>query len=249
MLSTGSIQSVLKALQVLELFAQKTQWSLTEISTELLYPTSTAHRLVNTLEEAGYIYQDAESRKYSLTIKSFLIGSKAEIVKILEKRALEPIRRLALELNESVNVSIAQGIHAVTILKADADRQFSAVPHVGDKRQIHATSVGKCLLAFNSNGCRDQLINSSEKLKKYTKNTITDKNRIHESLVQVRELGYAIDHEEVEEGLTCIGAPIFDNSGNCIAAMSVSIPTFRIGDRALLIKRTQETAWEISQKC
>lgn len=247
-MSSGSIQSVLKALQVLELFAVAPGWSMTDISNELYYPTSTTHRLVLTLEEAGYIYRDEQSKKYYLTIKPYLIGSKTEIVNLLEKRALSSIRELAQNLNESVNVSIAQGLHAVTVLKAEAERQFSAVPHVGDKRQLHATSVGKCLLAYNSNGCYDQLMNSNEILKSYTANTITEKKAIKEMALSIQRQGFATDHEEVEEGLTCIGAPIFDHLGNCIAAISVSMPTFRIVNRAEVIARVLETSEKISSK-
>jgi DNA-binding IclR family transcriptional regulator len=245
-LNKDSIQSVLKALHVMELFMVHPAWSITGISSELHYPTSTAHRLVATLEEAGYIYQDHQTKKYYLTIKPYLIGSKAEIVTLLEKRALAPIQKLAQALNESVNVSIAQGIHAITILKADAERQFSAVPHIGDKRQLHATSVGKCLLAYNSNGSYDQFMRSTEPLEVYTKNTITDKSAIIETLDQIRKTGYATDNEEVEEGLTCIGSPIRDKLDNCIAAMSVSIPTCRLEDREKIIAMIKATADEIS---
>jgi len=225
--SDGSIQSVLKALQVLELFAEEPGWSLTEISRELQYPTSTTHRLV---------------------IKPYLIGSKTKIVKLLKKHAQAPIIALSQTLNESVNVSISQGLFSLTILKADSERQFSAVPHVGDKGHLHATSVGKCLLAFNSNGCFDQFISSQESLHAYTQNTFTDKKLVLEALEEIRKQGYATDQEEVEEGLTCIGAPIFDHLGNCIAAMSVSVPTFRLGDKEKIVSMVKATTEEISMK-
>ncbi|MEN1759372.1 IclR family transcriptional regulator [Anoxynatronum sibiricum] len=247
-MSNGSIQSVLKALQMLDLFAIAPGWNMTDISKELNYPTSTTHRLLLTLEEAGYIHRDVQSKMYYLTIKPYLIGSKTEIVNMLEKLALASIRELAQNLNESVNVSIALGLNAVTVLKADAERQFSAVPHVGDKRQLHATSVGKCLLAYNSNGCYDHLMKSSELLKSYTPNTIIEKKAIEKMGETIRYQGFATDHEEVEVGLTCIGAPIFDQLGNCIAAVSVSMPTFRITDKEAVISQVIKTAGKISSK-
>ncbi len=247
-MSDGSIQSVLKALQVLELFAEEPGWSLTEISKELGYPTSTTHRLVMTLEEAGYLYRDHESKKYFLTIKTYLIGSRTKIVSLLKKQAQAPIKKLSQTLNESVNVSVAQGLFSVTVLKADSDRQFSAVPHVGDKGHLHATSVGKCLLAFNNNGCFDQFVSFQGSLHAYTKNTITDKSVVLQTLEVIRKQGYATDKEEVEEGLTCIGAPIFDHLGNCIAAVSVSVPTFRLGDRERIVAMVKAVTEEISMK-
>lgn len=247
-MSDSSIQSVLKALQVLELFAEEPGWSITEISKELGYPTSTTHRLVMTLEEAGYIHRDHESKKYYLTIKTYLIGSRTKIVSLLKKQAQAPIIHLSQRLNESVNVSIVQGLFSLTVLKADSDRQFSAVPHVGDKGHLHATSVGKCLLAFNSNGCFDQFVSSQEPLHACTKNTITDKTIVLQSLEAIRKQGYAIDQEEVEEGLTCIGGPVFDHMGNCIAAMSVSVPTFRLGDKERIVAMVKATTEEISMK-
>lgn len=247
-MSSGSIQSVLKALKVLELFAVKCTWSITEISEELSYPTSTAHRLMLTLEEAGYIYREHETKKYYLTIKPYLIGSKTEIVSQLKNRAQTTIQRLAQQTNESINISIAQSEYAVTVLKANPERQFSAVPNIGDKRKLHATSVGKCLLAYNSNGCFDRIMNSSEPLEAYTDKTIRDRQMLKEMLQKVRSKGYAIDREEVEDGLTCYGAPIFDEMGHCIAAVSISMPTFRIGDEDVIIQMLQEAANEISSK-
>ena len=247
-MNNGSIQSVRKALKILELFAVKPAWSITEVSEELMYPTSTAHRLMVTLEEAGYIYREHETKKYYLTIKPYLIGSKTGIVNQLEKRAQSVIQFLAQEINESVNISIAQGIYAVTVLKASPERQFSAVPSIGDKRQLYATAVGKCLLAYNSNGCYDQLMNSQETLQAYTTRTITDRSIITEELKTVRKKGYAVDREEVEEGLTCFGAPIFDEMNHCIAAISISVPTFRIDHEETFIKRTIQTALEIASK-
>jgi len=247
-MSKGSIQSVTKALHVLELFTEKPAWSISEIGERLSFPSSTAHRLVITLEEAGYLYREHETKKYYLTIKPYLIGSKTETVNQLEKQAQREIQLLAQEINESVNISIAQGIYAVTVLKANPERKFSAVPNIGDKRQLHATSVGKCLLAFNSNGCFDRLMNSREPLKAYNNRTLTDRKLIEEALRSVREKGYAIDREEVETGLTCFGAPIFDEMGHCIAALSISVPTFRIEVEQVFIDQVRKTASEISSK-
>lgn len=247
-MSKGSIQSVTKALNVLELFTDKPAWTIAEIGEKLMFPSSTAHRLVITLEEAGYLYREQETKKYYLTIKPYLIGSKTETVSQLEKQAQRVIQLLAQELNESVNVSIAQGIYAVTVLKANPERKFSAVPNIGDKRQLHATSVGKCLLTFNSNGCYDQLMNSKEPLRAYNKRTVTDRKLIGQALETVRENGFAIDREEVEEGLTCFGAPIFDEMQHCIAAISISVPSFRIENEKVFIDRVIHTASEISSK-
>jgi IclR family transcriptional regulator, KDG regulon repressor len=247
-MSKESIQSVVKALKILELFTEKPGWSITEIGEKLAYPSSTAHRLIITLEEAGYLYREDETKKYFLTIKPYLIGSKTETVSQLEKQAQRVIQLLAQEINESVNVSIAQGIYAVTVLKANPERKFSAVPNIGDKRQLHATSVGKCLLAFNSNGCYDQLMNSKESLLAYNKRTVTDRVRIGEALNTVRENGFAIDREEVEDGLTCFGAPIFDEMRHCIAAISISVPTFRIEKEKVFIDKVIKTASEITSK-
>ena len=247
-MSNGSIQSVMKALKILELFTEKPAWSITEIGERLLFPSSTTQRLVITLEEAGYLYREQETKKYYLTIKPYLIGSKTEAVSQLEKQAQRVIQLLAQEINESVNISIAQGIYAVTVLKANPERKFSAVPNIGDKRQLHATSVGKCLLAFNSNSCFDQLMNSREPLKAYNDRTVTDRKLIGEYLTSVREKGFAIDREEVEKGLTCFGAPIFDEMKHCIAAISISVPSFRIEDEQLFIDKVVQTASQISSK-
>ena len=117
--------------------------------------------------------------------------------------------------------------HSVIILKEMNDRQMLTVnPPVGSLSECHCSSVGKCLLAFRDKV--DLSIYEGKVLTRYTPNTITSLDELKEELVKVKRRGYAMDHEEQELGLTCIGAPILDQNMKAVAAISLSGPTSRI---------------------
>ena len=241
-------QSVIKAMKILELFKQKDEWGIAEIGRELSYPVSSVHRLIASLEQGGLVYKNQDTNRYALDIEVFLLGNHVKIVNLLEQKAYSYIEKLAEELNECVHISIYLDGEAVAVLNATSKWQIAASPHVGQSRRIYATAVGRCLLAFNSYRCYDRFLLSNEELVPYTANTVTDRSRLEEILVQVRQEGVAMDYEEVEENLICTAAPIFAGGKTCIAAMSCSVPKNRfVGREGLIRQRVVDTAREISQ--
>lgn len=133
------------------------------------------------------------------------------------------------------------------IYKADNPNQvLKANPSVGSSSECHCSSVGKCLLAFGQDV--DLSVYESHPLTVYTEYTISSLEQLKEELDDVREKGYAIDREELELGLTCIGAPILDHSGHAIAAISLSGPKSRMlaGDFCERVRAVTEVARKIS---
>lgn len=240
-------RSVVKATKILGLFKQKDEWGITEIARELSYPGSSVHRLMMSLEEAGYVYKNSVTNKYALGIELFLLGNRVKIVDLLEERAAAYINELAERLNESVHISIVQNDKAMVVLSATSKWQVSVLPDVGQSRRIYVPAVGRCLLAYNSGRCYDQFSQKGEDLIAYNENTITDREEIDRILQEIRKNGYAIDYEEVEKGLICVGAPLFSGKDFCVAAMSCSVPKNRFEGREEIIRdAVLETARQIS---
>ncbi len=139
------------------------------------------------------------------------------------------------------------GYQSVIILKEESDRQVLTVnPPVGSSSDCYCSSVGKCLLAFSPD--IDLSVYDSIPMHSYTEHTITTVPALRAELNTVRERGYAMDHEELEQGLTCIGAPILDHSGYAIAAISISGPSSRMlnGDIEERIEAVRRAAKEVS---
>lgn len=248
-----TINSVSRALDILLLmYNNREELGISEISRELDLHKSTIHRTLKTLEEKGFVYKNIENDKYWLGIKIYamglFIGEKMSINDLIKPFA----KTLFDEFNEVVNVSILDanmdnGYKGLIILKeSKIDKVLSVNPNIGSSSDAHSSSVGKCLLAFSKNIDLD--IYSKVKLKKHTPNTIDNVDDLKKELVGVREKGYAIDNEEQEVGLYCIGAPIFGKNNNAIAAISMSGPTARMKNEDLnnKIKRLVEIANEIS---
>ncbi|WP_053364963.1 IclR family transcriptional regulator [Bacillus sp. FJAT-27245] len=248
-----TIVSVERTLDILLLLYNNGQeMGVSEIGKELNLYKSTVHRTLATLESKGFVYQNMENGKYWLGTKIYtmglLIGEKLSMVDIIKPFA----KKLFDEFQEVVNVSILDkdsknGYKSVIILKeVDTTKVLSVNPNVGSSSDIHVSSVGKCLLA-NSKDI-DLSTYAKKPLKKYTENTITNGDDFLKELEKVKRDGFAIDNEEQEIGLFCIGAPILDKQGNAIAAISMSGPTIRMktGDIEKKIAKVKEIANEIS---
>ncbi|MGE4290625.1 MAG: IclR family transcriptional regulator [Desulfovibrio sp.] len=244
------INSVERALDVLLYFnAKDAPVGVSQISKELGVHKSTVFRTLATLESRRFVAQDPESGKYSLGISLFALGRKITVYDVFKPFA----KRLCDEFKESINISIlemsASGTYKSTIVvKEDSkDNVLSVSPKIGTSMDCYCSSVGKCLLAFSSNVSTSAFEGYS--FIDYTDNTIGTVAELLAELEKVRKAGYAVDAEEQEVGLTCVGVPIFDRHGRAIAAMSVSGPTQRVRSRKLetVVARLRETAAEITE--
>lgn len=248
-----TIVAVDRALDILLLlYYYGQEIGVSDIGRELDLHKSTVHRTLATLENKGFVHQNKENGKYWLGTKIYAmglrVGEKLSLVDIIRPYA----KKLFDEFQEVVNVSIldkdsVNGYKSIIILKeVDTNKVLSVNPNVGSSSDAHASSVGKCLLAFS----KDIDINKikTNPLKRYTENTLTNWDDLIKEFEKIRKNGYAIDDEEQEIGLYCIGAPIFDKNGNAIAAISMSGPTARmkIGDINEKISKVVDTAREIS---
>jgi IclR family transcriptional regulator, KDG regulon repressor len=243
------IQSIERAADVLELFLTTSpELSVKDISEKLQLSKSTVHGIIKTLEHRGYLQQNPDDLKYKLGIKLFTLGNFFGKHLDIGNIARPIIRDLVNELNETVHLVTLQRDEVIYIEKVDGPRALTIYSHTGKRAPVHCTGVGKAILAHLSEKEADRLL-STASLDAFTGYTMTDINEIKKQFVSIRETGYAVDDEEIELGLKCIAAPIFNHQGNVIASISCAAPKVRLNEEKLpkVIAGIKSAATEVSR--
>lgn len=250
---SDTIQSVDRALEIMIYLHQEGQETgITKIAADLGVYKSTVYRTLATLEHRGFVCKNPETEKYWLGSRLFTLGKSVENRMGLQEIIRPYARKLYGAYQEAVNVSIlernAGGVYrSVIILKEESGRQALTVnPPVGSSSQCYCSSAGKCLLAFSPDV--DLAVYEAHPMKGFTENTITSVAGLRAELEKVRARGYALDREELEHGLACIGAPILAHSGEAVATISLSGPASRMlnGDLEERVEAVRRVAREIS---
>jgi DNA-binding IclR family transcriptional regulator len=244
---TGTVQSVDRAVTILELLAQHGTLGVTALAKQLDVHKSTASRLVGALENRGLVEQVEDRGKYRLSVGILRLAgaTNARLDLVQESRPIT--RRLATETGETVNVVVLSGGAALYIDQIAGPSTMSSYNWVGQHIPLHATSNGKILL---SGLTPDEAGSILGELTAYTPRTITERPVLTEQLEEARTKGYAVAADELDLGLTAAAAPIHNAHGEVAASLSVSGPTFRFGpDRlAEIVPLVQEAADEISAR-
>ncbi|MBA2526280.1 MAG: IclR family transcriptional regulator [Pyrinomonadaceae bacterium] len=242
------VQVLERSLGILKLLCSDgPELSLIELSERLTLHKSTTHRLLGVLEQHRFVEKSASSGRYRLGLKLFELGSKAIAQFDWGERARGYLQRLAFETGETAHLCILDDGEVLYLEKVEAPSTVRVPSIVGRRYPAHCGGAGKTLLAFQPEEEIEELI-KRRGLKSYTRNTLTTPAQLREGLRLVREQGYAIDNEEFEEGLECIGAPIRDYSGKVVAAISIAGPAFRITEEKLpmLARSVMEVAKDLS---
>ncbi len=217
-----------RALAILEtLSAEGPDLSLGEISERLELHKSTAHRLIMVLERHKLIERNSINGRYRLGLKLFELGTRAVSQLDLRERARPFLERLVLETSETVHLCILDDFEVVYLDKVEPARSVRMATSVGRRNPAHCTAVGKAIMAHLSGAQVEEIIRKNG-MKAMTANTITSLVELKKELISVRERGYAIDNEEIEEGVRCVGCVVRNFSGDPLAAISVSAPAFRL---------------------
>jgi IclR family transcriptional regulator, KDG regulon repressor len=226
--SPYQVQVLDRALGILDLLANGSpELGPSEISERTGLHKSTVHRLLQVLERHRLIEKKAQNGKYCLGLKLFELGSKAVAQLDLRERARPYLERLVRETGETAHICVLDGDRMLSIANVESARTLRTPSTVGHRTPLHCTSVGKALLAFLPEDEQSELIKKCE-LTAYTRHTLKKPAQLKAELKLIRQRGYAMDDEEIEEGLRCIGAPVMDYSGRVIAAMSIAGPAFRL---------------------
>ncbi len=248
------VQTIERTSLILDILGQSPQGiSIRDLSEKIRLPKGTTHRLVSSLTYFGYARQDPRTRNYFLGLKLVELGNLLLSQLDLRKEAEPFLRDLAERTKETVHMVFLDRGEIVYIDKVELDHNPSGLrmaSRVGLRNPAHSSAVGKVLLSHLAEEELNGLI-KEKGLPKRTENTITDPAQLNEHLKSVQSQGYALDDEENERGIRCIAAPIFNEAGKAVAAISISGPAFRVTKKVIqetLKKEVMETASKISQR-
>ncbi len=243
--TSAGVQSVDRALSILEVLARIGEAGVTEIAAELDVHKSTAFRLVATLESHRLVEQSSDRGKYRLGIGLLRLAGATTARLDLVQEARPICRQLASDTGETVNIAVLSESSALYLDQVAGSSALQPHNWVGQHIPLHATSNGKVLLSGLDQSALEAILG---KLPTYTPATITRRPKLREELDRVREQGYAVAVDELEVGLTAAAAPIRNAHGDVVASMSVSGPTFRLtADRiddvvGLLVQAAEEVS-------
>lgn len=242
------IRSVERVLDILLLFSfQNPRWSIAEISRETGIPKTTVFNLVHTLEAKGFVRQDEETQKYTLGHKLFSLGSTMVETLDINQKAFGPSHHLAERTGLNCKVALwDDDAVIVTVDIAPAHLGFLA-KRLGPRLVAYCSALGRPFLAHMDPDELESYLERTE-LVAFTRNTITDREELLRALEQVRVQGYSINHEEITEGRSSIGFPVFRKDNKVVTTLCLD------GDSPLIlgegkekyIQELRDTAAEIS---
>lgn len=205
--------------------------------------------LLNTLSQRGYLEKNPETGRYRLGLRVFEVGSTVLDRMDLPALAGPILQRLVERHEETVHLVVRDGGYVVYIAKRESPRSMRIVSQVGRRLPCHCTGVGKALLAYLPEEELEALVRENG-LARYTRNTITDMAALRAELAKIRAQSYAMDNEEIEEGLRCVAAPVRNHTGKVVAAMSVAGPSSRMTPERVseIIESVKAASWELSHR-
>lgn len=250
-MATKKLQSLEKALRILKLFSSgKRDYRAIEISEELGYHKSSLQRLISTLVAEGFLERSLDRpAHYRLGVEILLLGNAAKDNLSLRSAAKPFLKELSKRTRETIHLSVTDDFRVYYLDKINSSQPIRIVTHIGQRIPIHTSSMGKSIMAYMSRHELDHGI-AKHGLPALTPNTITTRKRLDEELERVREQGCAYDNEEWNVGVKCVGAPVFNENGEVIAAVSCSGPAQRFTEQAMarFAEDVTETARSISRR-
>jgi IclR family transcriptional regulator, acetate operon repressor len=240
------VQSVDRAVTVLELVARNGEAGITEIAGELGVHKSTASRLVSVLEARGLLEQLGERGKYCIGFGVVRLAGAATDRLDLSRMGTPFCDKLAEELGETVNIAIRDFDVAINISQARGTAAVTAHNWVGQRTPLHATSSGKVLFAHAPKEDRDRLL--GRRLESFTERTVTSARELRKDFDLIVRDGYATSYEEFELGLNAAAVAVHDHDGLVIAALSASGPSYRFSRKRMreVVGKMSEAAQDLS---
>jgi DNA-binding IclR family transcriptional regulator len=221
-----SVQSVDRAVSVMELLARTGSSGVTEVAREIGIHKSTAYRLLTTLRDRGLVEQDEATEKYRLGFGLVLLAS-AVTADLDVLRCARPVcERLSEQTQETVTVAVLEDDDAVVIHQTVSKSSALSVDWTGRHTPIHATAAGQVFLSHMPEDQRRRILRRP--LERFTENTVLARATLEERAQETRERGYGYTVEELEIGLNAVGAPVRSSDGAVVATVSVSGPVFRL---------------------
>ena len=225
----NTIKSLDRALEVFEYLSATSGKQLSELASELSQAPATVYRILVTLEARGFVEFDASMQHWHVGPRAFVVGSRFLRRTNLVDRARPILRRLMEETGETANLGIEQAGNVLFVSQVETHESIRAFFPPGTLSPMHASGIGKILLAHMDEERFKRWFKGRE-LKKFTPNTKTEFQDLIAFSHEARKIGYALDGEEKNLGMRCIAAPVFDVNQEAIAGISVSGPTSRVNE-------------------
>lgn len=245
---SGYIQSVDRALSILELFSnERPEIGVSDIARLLNLNKSTAFGILSTLERRGYIEQNPDNGRYRLGMKTVEIGQQKLLAFDVAQIAHPILKGLVDKVGETAHLAIYDRGEVIYIDKVECDNALSIASFIGKRNPAYCTGVGKCLLAFQTEEEIERTLNGPLDIR--TPKTITDRKMLRSELASIRKNNIAHDDEEFSLGLFCFAVPVRDMKGTVCAAVSISVPTIRMepGKSSFFENAVSDSAKAISE--
>ena len=246
---TGKVPAVDRAFATLELLAEsKGGLSMSAVAHRLQAPKSSIHLIMRTLEDQGYLWKDQTSRKYFIGLRLIDLAGAGSRGFELRERSKHLLLNLTRKLGLTVDMGVLEGSQAVLIEVVQSPGVAKLDTWVGHRMDLNCTALGKALLAFVSEEEFERIF-QGKRLVRHNQNTICSIRKLRDELSKVRAAGYAVNHEEEEIGICSVGAPVFDHSGQVVAAISVDGTTADLGEDSIdkVAESVRGTAERISR--
>ncbi|MEH6359283.1 MAG: HTH-type transcriptional regulator BhcR [Amylibacter sp.] len=238
----NTIQSVDRAINVLEVLASKGNLTLSDIAFDLDQSPATIYRVLSTLEARNIVEVDRAKQVWNVGPAAFQIGYSFLRRSSVVERSRPVMRELMDQTGETANLGIEKTDMVMFVSQVETHETIRAFFPPGTQSPMHASGIGKALLAYYSTERITQLFKNNS-LEKFTDNTITDTEKLRKEIKKIRKLGFAFDDEEKNLGMRCIAAPILNFFGEAVAGISVSGPTHRMSlDRIEIISKIVKQA-------
>ena len=227
----NTIKSLDRALAVFEYLSEEQGKPLTMLADEMRQSPATVYRILVTLEGRGMVEFDHEKQVWHIGPHAFVIGARFLRRTSLVDRARPIMRTLMEETGETANLGVQKENAVLFLSQVETHANIRAFFPPGSLSPMHASGIGKALLAHMDDDRLDRFLNTAE-LQAFTENSITDREALRNEVRTIRDRGYSVDNEEKNSGMRCIAAPVFDMNKEVVAGISVSGPTSRVSESA-----------------
>jgi IclR family pca regulon transcriptional regulator len=243
-------ESLARGMKILTLFGNGSGWlSLTDIARQAGVNTTTAVRLLSTLESMGYVERSLSTRRYRPSLSVLRLGYSALQASTVRELAQPYLERLAQTTDETVNMGVLVDTSVLYVVRLKRTELVTADIHVGSTLPAYCSSMGKLLLAYLDDRELAPLLRRVNFAKRGP-NTITDPAKFRQALAEIRRKGWSVQDEETAAGLRSVAAPVRDETGKVVAAINIATPTARVSLKQMvktLLPAVSETATRISE--
>lgn len=225
----STLQSLDRAIDVLDLLSRQSDLTLTEIATHLDQSPATMHRVLSTLEARGLVETEIQTQTWHVGADAYRIGSAFLQHSGVAERSRHAMRNLMEQTGETSNLGIEVNGNVMFVAQVETTETIRAFFPPGTLSPMHASGIGKALLSRYAPERLDRFL-ASQDLQKFTDKTVVTPDALTNDLHAAHTRGWAFDDEEKAMGMRCVAAPILDVFGEAIAGISVSGPTSRMSE-------------------